>query len=106
VGMMMRDENVPEVAKSKAGKRHLPRDAVAAIDDIDLAAGNDRLRAPRSPFSRSWAACGPQQDQSRRGIGGRSRAQWTEWKKGRSQRRYRRSPVTVHGASFLPIPCP
>jgi hypothetical protein len=65
VGMVVRDENGPEVPQGKPGERHLSRNAIATVDDVGLAPGNDRLRASRPPFPRPRATCGSKEDESR-----------------------------------------
>jgi hypothetical protein len=43
--MVMGDEDLPKLTEDQPGPNDLARDAVSAINDIDFAAGNDRLGA-------------------------------------------------------------
>jgi hypothetical protein len=51
VRMMMGDENVPELWERQAGPHHLARNAVAAVDDVDISTGDNRLGAVRTVLS-------------------------------------------------------
>jgi hypothetical protein len=67
---MMRNEDVADARHRNTRERELPRDAVAAIDDVSAGADHDRIRRSRAGGFRRWPAGRAEQDESRVGLRG------------------------------------
>ena len=88
----MGDEDVAQRREWDARYNELARHAVAAIDDIGLAACDDHLRRCRAGAARPRPAAGAEQDQPR--------SRWLRGRCRREQGRRRRGCASQEGASI------
>ena len=61
--MLVRQQDVSQLGQWNIGQDELPRDAVAAVNDVCCAIHYDHLRRCRPRFSRTRAASSAEQDQ-------------------------------------------
>src|SRR4030095_2851548 len=66
---MMRNEDRPHLMRLDSDFDQLPGDAVAAIDDVGSAAGEDEIGGIRAPFVDARPALGAKENELRAAVG-------------------------------------
>jgi hypothetical protein len=65
IGVVVRNEDVPDVLQTKAGKHQLSSHPIAAIDYVNFSTGNDGLSTSRASAPRARAARSAKQEKLR-----------------------------------------